>query len=112
MIRQPYNVFHQFQLARLYEATGRYEQAEEIIRRATRLEPNFLPGRALLVRLALEEGHIERARSEYEEILTRYERYNYASMTSIEADFLDVDWAGLRAALSHKSLSEGVVGQS
>lgn len=104
--QQPYNVFHYFQLARLFEATDRREKAEETIRQAIRLEPNFLPGRALLVRVALEEGEFEWARAEYEKIRSRYERYKHWSKTSIEADFLTVDWAALRAALAGTPLAD------
>jgi O-antigen ligase len=97
-----------------FAATYRYEQARlswllgerlDAVRRAKdveMLEPNFLPARALLAKLFLDEGQVNEAMNELQEIHARQERYKEWRKNGLEQRFLNVDVTSLRAAVEEK----------
>jgi hypothetical protein len=101
-----------------YAAPYRYEQARTALdaggkawrpsskRKEVRgLEPNFLPARALLARLWMDQGQVDDAKHELQEIQSRQDRYKQWNKTSIDQAFLNVDVAPLRAAVHEKDVA-------
>jgi O-antigen ligase len=88
---EPFNPFHRLEAARLQAMLGEHERAEALVRAALVLEPNFLNGRAWLVRHAVKNGRVDKARREYGEIVARRARYAGAPKDGYEARLLTVD---------------------
>ena len=101
----PYSAPYRYEQARLHWMLGERAEAEQQAREAERLEPNFLPARALLARLWMDQGHVDDAKNELQEIQSRQARYQQWSKTSIEQAFLNVDVAPLRAALHEREVA-------
>lgn len=101
----PYFAPYRYEQARLHWMLGERAEAEQQAREAERLEPNFLPARALLARLWMDQGHVDDAKNELQEIQSRQARYQQWSKTSIDQAFLNVDVAPLRAALHEREVA-------
>lgn len=101
----PYSAPYRYEQARLHWMLGERAEAEQQAREAERLEPNFLPARAFLARLWMDQGHVDDAKNELQEIQSRQARYQQWSKTSIEQAFLNVDVAPLRAALHEREVA-------
>ena len=101
----PYSAPYRYEQARLHWMLGERAEAEQQAREAERLEPNFLPARALLARLWMDQGHVDDAKNELQEIQSRQARYQQWSKTSIDQAFLNVDVAPLRAALHEREVA-------
>lgn len=100
---EPFAYAHRFELARLALALGQIEVAEQHLKKVIELEPNFLPGRQLLVRLYVESGRQAEAKHEYQEIVARQQRYGDRATTAIERSFLQVDATKLAGLLEQFS---------
>ncbi len=103
---EPFNSWHRFEMGRLYIVLSDPVKAEVTLEDALNLEPNFLPGRALLARLYLESRRHAEAKRQYEEIVERQQRYAAAPKDPLEQGFLKVDVSALQAALRSSSLSD------
>lgn len=101
----PYSAPYRYELARLHWLLGEPAEAEQHAKEAERLEPNFLPARALLARLWMDQGHVDEAKYELQEIQSRQDRYKQWNKNSIDEAFLNVDVAPLRAALHEKEVA-------
>ncbi|ULA61967.1 MAG: TPRREGION domain-containing protein [Nitrospira sp.] len=101
----PYSAPHRYEQARLHWMLGERAAAEQKARGAERLEPNFLPARALLARVWMDQGHADEAKHELQEIESRQDRYKQWSKNSIDQAFLNVDVAPLRAAMQEKDVA-------
>lgn len=95
----PFSAPHRYEQARLYWLLGERSEAERRAKEAERLEPNYLPARALLVSLWVDQGLIEDARTQLLEIETRQARYQRWSKNTLDKAFLNVDVSALRAAV-------------
>jgi O-antigen ligase/Tfp pilus assembly protein PilF len=98
----PFAATYRYEQARLSWLLGDRREAERRAKEAQMLEPNFLPARALLVRLFLEEGQMSEARNELQEIQARQERYKGWLKNGLEQRFLTVDVTSMRAAVEKK----------
>ncbi|MCW5780177.1 MAG: O-antigen ligase family protein [Nitrospira sp.] len=101
----PFSAPYRYEQARLHWMLGERAAAEEQAREAERLEPNFLPARALLAQVWVDAGHIDDAKRELQEIQVRQARYDQWNKNNIERAFLNVDVAPLRAAVEAKGLA-------
>lgn len=101
----PFSAMYRYEQARLYWMLGERSDAARRAAEAENLEPNFLPARALLARLWIEEGQLNQARGQLREILARQARYKEWSKTSLDQAFLNVDVAPLRAAVGEKAVA-------
>ncbi len=96
---EPFNPIHRLELGRLYWLQGDQERAVMTVRRATDIEPNFLPAREWLVRTHLGMKQLENAKKEFQEILERRKRYAGWSKDAFEERFFMTDLTGLDVAL-------------
>ena len=101
----PFSAPYRYEQARLHRMLGERAAAEQQAKVAERLEPNFLPARALLAALSIDAGRIDDARQELQEIQARQARYQQWNKNSIDRAFLSVDVAPLRAAVEEKGLA-------
>lgn len=100
---EPFSYAHRFELARLALARGRHDEAERHLKQAVELEPNFLPGRELLIHLYVESGWGAEAQREYQEIVARQQQYRDRATTALEHSFLQVDVAKLAGLLEQRA---------
>ncbi|MBS0169390.1 MAG: O-antigen ligase family protein [Nitrospira sp.] len=103
--RAPYSAPYRYEQARLHWMLGEREHAEQHAQEAERLEPNFLPARALLARLWMDQGQVDEARHQLQEIQLRQDRYRQWNKNGLDQAFLNVDVAALRAALHDKDVA-------
>ena len=101
----PFSAMYRYEQARLYWLLGRRGEAEHRAKEAEALEPNFLPARALLARLWVDEGQLDEARFQLYEIEERQTRYNGWQKDSLDHAFLNVDVTTLRTALHEKEVT-------
>lgn len=92
------------ELARIRIQQMRAEEAQELLRTALRLEPNFLPGRVLLVELLLQQGHEQAAKVELTTAHMIQSRYANRQLSGPERVFLDVDLKAVGRLFSDKGL--------
>ncbi len=96
----PYAVFERLAFGKVLWALGEREEAERQVREAVNLEPNFLPGRAWLLRIYLSrQDERQRAKHEYEEILDRQRRYPLTALAPFERPYIEVDMSAPARAL-------------
>lgn len=101
----PYAAPYRYEQARLHWMLGERVEAEQQAKEVRGLEPNFLPARALLARLWMDQGQVDDAKHELQEIQSRQDRYKQWNKTSIDQAFLNVDVAPLRAAVHEKDVA-------
>ncbi len=101
----PFSAAYRYEQARLYWLLGERSDAERRAKEAENLEPNFLPARALLARLWVDEGQVDQARAQLREILARQARYKQWSKNSLDQAFLNVDVGPLRAAVGETAVA-------
>ncbi len=82
---------------------GDKRESENRANEAKLLEPNFLPARALLVRLWLNDGMVQRAKDQLREIQERQARYRERRKDGLDHAFLNVDVAPLLTAVGQRS---------
>lgn len=96
----PFAVFERLALANVLWVLRERNEAERQVREAIDLEPNFLPGRAWLLRVYLSRRDAQqRAQQEYEEILQRQRRYPLTALAPFERPYFEVDMTALAEAL-------------
>ncbi|HEY7533602.1 MAG TPA: O-antigen ligase family protein [Nitrospiraceae bacterium] len=100
MEREPFNALYRFESGLRYLRLGDGEKAETLVKEAVELEPNFLMGRAWLVKRYAQAGRRDLAESEYRQIVERQQRYTNWKKNSLEAQFLMVDANELAALLA------------
>jgi O-antigen ligase len=96
----PYSPFGYFELAQLRLADGRVQDAMALLTTAKALEPNFLPGRALLAEQSLRAGLPGDYKREYDAIKAVVSRYAHRELSETERRFLDVDLYSLGRVLA------------
>jgi predicted Zn-dependent protease len=96
----PYSPFNYFELAQLYLADGRTDSAIALLQTATRYEPNYLPGRALLAELGLKQGRPGEYRQELQNLKTLQSTYESQAVDELDRQFLHVDLYPLARALA------------
>jgi len=101
----PFSAMYRYEQAQLHWMLGERSEAEQRAKEAENLEPNFLPARALLARLWVDEGRVDQARGQLREILARQARYKEWSKNGLDQAFLNVDVAPLRAAVGEKAVA-------
>jgi O-antigen ligase len=100
--REPYSPFYRLELARLRALEHDHGEAERILRELLALEPNFLPGRALLMKVLMEQGRDRAAQDEYRDIVARLQRFAHWTKDPLEQRYLDIDTASLTGDHSHE----------
>jgi O-antigen ligase len=98
----PYSALYRYERARVQWLLGERDEAERRAREVETMEPNFLPARALLARLALESDHIEEVKDQLQEIQARQAQYLHWQKNGLEHLYLDVDVEPIRVALKNK----------
>jgi len=96
----PYSPFNYFELAQLHLAEGRTDSAIALLQTATRYEPNYLPGRALLAELGLKQGLPGEYRQELQNLKTLQSTYESQVIDELDRQFLHVDLYPLARALA------------
>jgi O-antigen ligase/Tfp pilus assembly protein PilF len=99
----PFFAAYRYEQARLCWLLGDRAEAERQAKEVEALEPNYLPARVLLARLSLDAGQREGATRQLQEIQERQERYKHWGKNSLEQAFLNVDAAGLHAAIKERA---------
>jgi O-antigen ligase/Tfp pilus assembly protein PilF len=101
----PFSAPYQYEQARLHWLLGERAAAEQRAKEAERLEPNFLPARALLAQLWIDAHRLDDARQELHEIQLRQAKYEQWNKNSLDRAFLHIDVAPLRAAVEGKGIA-------
>lgn len=87
----PFSPFSYFELAKLRIRQDHMEEAKHLLEKAKRYEPNFLPGRALLLEMALKSAPPHSLRQEFNAMKTVQSTFERRSLNETERQFLDVD---------------------
>jgi len=98
----PFSAMYRYEQARIYWMLGDKRESENRANEAKLLEPNFLPARALLVRLWLNDGMVQRAKDQLREIQERQARYRERRKDGLDHAFLNVDVAPLLTAVGQR----------
>ncbi len=101
---EPFNPFYRLEAARLHAMLGEHERAVMLVREAVELEPNFLGGRAWLVRRHVKTGNLEAAKQEYADLLARRSRYATWPKDGYDTRLLAADVEGLAALLQARGV--------
>jgi O-antigen ligase/Flp pilus assembly protein TadD len=101
----PFSAMYRYEQARLHWLLGERHEAERRAKEAESLEPNFLPARALLVRLWANVGREAEARNQLHEIQERQDRYTQFRKNSLDHAFLNVDITSLRTVFRDKEVA-------
>src|SRR5215471_1996307 len=91
----PFVAAYRYEQARLCWLLGERSEAERRAKEVEVLEPNFLPARALLMRMYLDAGEAKAAAHQLHEIQERQERYRNWTKNNLEQAFLNVDMTSL-----------------
>lgn len=100
--REPYNPFYRLELARLRAREREFTEAEAMLRELLALEPNFLPGRALLAEVFVTQGRDQAARDVYRDIVARQQQFAHWTKDPLEQRYLDVDANRLSAIVTRE----------
>jgi tetratricopeptide (TPR) repeat protein len=87
----PFSPFNYLQLAKIRWRQGQVENAQALLTKSITYEPNFLPARVFLARLASESGQINIAQSQRAAIESVQEQYKGQAVSSLEHQYLDVN---------------------
>ena len=87
----PFSPFSYFELAKLRVQQDNMEEAKRLLEEAKRYEPNFLPGRALLVEMSLQSLPVDSLRQEFNAMKTIQSTYARRVLNETERQFLTVD---------------------
>jgi tetratricopeptide (TPR) repeat protein len=71
LTRQPANPAVLVVASRVHRVSGDLEKAEQALRRAISIDPNFLPGYSMLANLYLRQSRLDSARTEFRNIVTK-----------------------------------------
>jgi O-antigen ligase len=100
---EPFSAMHRLELGRLYWIMEERQRGLEEVLQAIRIEPNFLPARAWLVKVYLTSKDLPdrlKAQQEFKEILERRHQYASAPKNELESMYLSVDVTELKAILA------------
>ena len=86
----PFSPFNYLELGKIKWRQGRSEEAQVLLTKAVTYEPNFLPARVLLAKLAAQAGKGDIALSQYAAIERIQGRYKGRTVSSLESRYLDV----------------------
>ena len=86
----PFSPFNYQDLGKIMWRQGQYEEAQVLLKKAVSHEPNFLPARVLLAKLAAQVGKNDIALSQYAAIERIQERYKGRTVSPLESRYLDV----------------------
>jgi O-antigen ligase len=86
----PFSPFNYLELGKIMWGQGRYREAQVLLEKAVTHEPNFLPARLLLAKLAAQIGKNDIALSQYAAIERIQERYKGRTLSPLESRYLDV----------------------
>ena len=101
----PFSALYRYERVKLHWLLGEKGNAERQAKEVEGLEPNFLPARMFLARLALEANRIEEVKDQLREIQERQARYQHSQKNSLEQLFLDVNVEPLRIAIEKKGVA-------
>jgi O-antigen ligase len=87
----PFSPFSYFELAKLRIRQDHLEEAKRLLEKAKLYEPNFLPGRALLLEMALKLTSADSLQREFNEMKTIQSTFERRILNETERQFLDVD---------------------
>ena len=87
----PFSPFNYLELGKIRWRQGETENAQALLMKAITYEPNFLPARVLLAKLASQIGKTDIAQSQYAAIENVQERYKGRTVSPLEHRFLDVN---------------------
>jgi O-antigen ligase len=87
----PYSPFSYFELAKLRIQQNHLTEAKRLLEKAKLYEPNFLPGRALLLEMALKLTSADSLQREFNEMKTIQSTFERRILNETERQFLDVD---------------------
>jgi tetratricopeptide (TPR) repeat protein len=86
----PFSPFNYVELGKIRWLQGDVEAANSLFSQAVLYEPNFLPARVVLAKLAMDAGKIEFARTQYGLIRQIQDRYLGRTLTPLEKEYVDV----------------------
>jgi tetratricopeptide (TPR) repeat protein len=87
----PFSPFNYLELAKIRWRQKQGVNAQALLMKAITYEPNFLPARVLLGKIASQIGRADIAQSQYAVIKTVQERYKGRTLSLLERRFLDVN---------------------
>jgi len=88
----PFSPFNYLELGKIRWRQGQSEEAQALLTKAITYEPNFLPARVLLAKIAAQIGKSDIAQSQYAAIESVQERYKGRAINSLEHRYLDVSF--------------------
>ena len=86
----PFSPFNYLELGKIRWRQGQSEEAQALLTKAVAHEPNFLPARVLLAKLAAQVGKGDIALSQYAAIESIQGRYKGRTISPLESRYLDV----------------------
>jgi putative inorganic carbon (hco3(-)) transporter len=86
----PFSPFNYLELGKMMWRSGQYEKAQVLLKTALTHEPNFLPARMLLAKLAAQVGKSDVALSQYGAIESIQDRYKGRTLSPLESRYLDI----------------------
>ena len=86
----PFSPFNYLELGKIRWRQGQSEEAQILLAKAVTYEPNFLPARVLLAKLAAQVGKNDIALSQYRAIESIQERYKGRTLSPLESRYLDI----------------------
>jgi tetratricopeptide (TPR) repeat protein len=96
----PFSPFNYVELGKIRWQQGYVEEAQALLTQAVLYEPNFLPAKVVLAKLAMEAGQTGFARSQYKMIREIRERYRGRTLTLLEKEYVDVSLDSLDQAMT------------
>jgi O-antigen ligase len=87
----PFSPFNYLELGKIMWRQGHIDEAQAVLAKAIAYEPNFLPARVLLAKLAEQVGKADIAKSEYAAIEHVQKLYKNRVVSYMEHQYLDVD---------------------
>jgi tetratricopeptide (TPR) repeat protein len=88
----PFSPFNYLELGKIRWRQGQSEEAQALLTKAITYEPNFLPARVLLAKIAAQIGKSDIAQSQYAAIESVQKRYKGRAVSSLEYRYLDVNF--------------------
>jgi tetratricopeptide (TPR) repeat protein len=87
----PFSPFNYLELGKIRWRQGQSEEAQALLTKAITYEPNFLPARVLLAKIAEQIGKSDIAQSQYAAIESVQGRYKGRAVSSLEYRYVDVN---------------------
>jgi O-antigen ligase len=87
----PFSPFNYLELGKIRWQQGQSEEAQALLTKAITYEPNFLPARVFLAKIAAQIGKSDIAQSQYAAIESVQGRYKGRAVSSLEYRYIDVN---------------------